>query len=153
VLQVLKARGAEKVIVSEVAPRRKQFAEEFGADYVLDPTKEDVVARVKELCDGQGAHLAFDAAGVQAGLDTAVLAIRARGTLCNIAVWENPASINVNQLVFKERYYMGSACYVPGDFQAVIKAIETGKWLCTKSLNSAENGRQTQTRKYDNSKD
>lgn len=63
VLQVLKARGAEKVIVSEVSPRRKQFAAEFGADYVLDPTKEDVVARVRELCDGQGAHVAFDDAG------------------------------------------------------------------------------------------
>jgi threonine dehydrogenase-like Zn-dependent dehydrogenase len=127
VLQVLKVRGAEKVIVSEVSPRRKQFAAEFGADYVLDPTKEDVVARVRELCDGQGAHVAFDAAGVQAGLNAAILAIRARGTLCNIAVWEKPASINVNDLVFKERYYMGTACYVFGDFQAVIDAIETGK--------------------------
>ena len=127
VVQSLKAKGAEKIIVSEVAPRRKEFAKQFGAHYVLDPTKDDIVARVREICDGQGANLAFDAAGVQAGLDQALLAIRARGTLVNIAVWEKPASINPNTLVFRERNYMGVATYVEGDFQAVIDAIASGE--------------------------
>ncbi len=68
VIQALQAKGAGQIIVSEVAPRRKEFAKEFGAHYVLDPTKEDIVARVRELCDGQGAHLAFDATGVQVGV-------------------------------------------------------------------------------------
>ena len=123
----MKAKGAEKIIVSEVAPRRKEFAKQFGAHYVLDPTNDDIVARVREICDGQGANLAFDAAGVQAGLDQALLAIRARGTLVNIAVWEKPASIHPNTLVFRERNYMGVATYVEGDFQAVIDAIASGE--------------------------
>jgi len=127
VLQCLRARGCEKIIVSEVGPRRKEFAKKFGANYVLDPTTDDVVARVREICDGQGAHVAFDAAGVQAGLEQAVLAIRARGTLVNIAVWEKPPSLQVNDLVFRERKYMGVATYVEGDFQNVISAIASGK--------------------------
>ena len=133
VVQSLKAKGADKIIVSEVAPRRKEFAKQFGAHFVLDPTKDDVAAKVREICDGQGANLAFDAAGAQAGLDQALLAIRARGTLVNIAVWEKPASISVNQLVFRERNYMGVATYVEGDFQAVIDAIASGK-LLTRSI-------------------
>ena len=129
VVQSLKAKGAQKIIVSEIAPRRKEFAKQFGAHYVLDPTKDDIVARVREICDGQGANLAFDAAGVQAGLDQALSAIRARGTLVNIAVWEKPASIDPNTLVFRERNYMGVATYVEGDFQDVIDAIASGeKW-------------------------
>lgn len=64
VIQVLKARGAGKIIVSEMAPRRKDFAKKLGAHYVLDPSEDDVVARVTEICDGQGANVAFDAAGV-----------------------------------------------------------------------------------------
>lgn len=127
VIQCLKVRGAEKIIVSEVASKRREFAKQFGADHVLDPTKDDIVARVRELCDGQGAHVAFDAAGVQAGLDQAVLAIRARGTLVNIAVWEKAATLQPNNLVFKERRYMGVATYVKGDFQDVIDAIAAGK--------------------------
>ena len=128
VVQTLKARGAETIIVSEVAPRRKEFAKQFGAHYVLDPTKDDIVAKVREICDGQGANVAFDAAGVQAGLDQAILAIRARGTLVNIAVWEKSASILPNNLVFRERNYMGVATYVKGDFQDVIDAIASGKY-------------------------
>ena len=126
VIQTLKARGAEKIIVSEVAPGRKEFAKKFGAHYVLDPTKDDVVARVREICDGQGAHVAFDAAGVQAGLDQAIQAIRARGTLVNIAIWEKTATFTPNRLCFRERKYMGVATYQDGDFQDVIDAIASG---------------------------
>ena len=127
VIQALKAKGAEKIIVSEVSRRRREFAKHFGAHYVLDPTKDDVVAKVRELCDGWGANMAFDTAGVQAGLDQAILAIRARGTLVNIAVWEKTAIITPNWLVFREKKYMGIATYQEGDFQEVIDAIASGE--------------------------
>jgi len=49
--------------VSEVAERRKEYATEFGADIILDPSKEDVVARVKELTDNVGVAVVYDCAG------------------------------------------------------------------------------------------
>ena len=131
VVQCLVARGAGKIIVSEVAPRRKAFAKQFGAHYVLDPSKDDIVARVREICDGQGAHVAFDAAGVQSGLDQAIQAIRARGTLVNIAIWEKTATITPNWLCFRERNYMGVATYQAGDFQDVLDALSSGVYLST----------------------
>ncbi|KAL2055899.1 hypothetical protein ABVK25_003541 [Lepraria finkii] len=127
VIQCLKAKGAGKILVSEMASRRKEFARRFGADYVLDPSKDDIVARVRETCDGQGANVAFDAAGVQAGLDQAIQAIRARGTLVNIAIWEKTATISPNWLCFRERKYMGVATYQAGDFQDVLDAISSGQ--------------------------
>jgi len=93
---------------------------------VLNPIKEDVVSRVRELCDGSGVNVAFDAAGVQAGLDQAIQAVRARGTLVNIAIWEKTATITPNWLVFRERKYMGVATYDDGDFQDVIDAVASG---------------------------
>lgn len=127
VIQTLKARGAGKIIVSEVSARRKEFAKHFGADHVLDPTKDDIIAKCREFCDDQGVHVAYDAAGVQAGLDQAVLAVRAHGTIVNIAVWEKPCMIMPNDLVFKERKYMGVATYYQGDFQEVIDALSSGQ--------------------------
>ncbi|PSN68952.1 sorbitol dehydrogenase [Corynespora cassiicola Philippines] len=126
VILALKARGADKIIVSEVSARRQEYAKKFGADYVVNPLKEDVVKRCRELCDGQGVHEVFDCAGVQAGLDTAVHAVRARGTIVNIAIWEKACSIVPNDLTFKERKYMGVATYQVGDFQEVIDAISSG---------------------------
>lgn len=130
----LKAKGAGKIIVSEVVPGRKDFAKKFGADYVLDPLKDDIVAKVIEICDGRGANVAFDAAGVQAGLDQAVMAVRARGTLVNVAVWEKPVTFHPMRITLKERNYMGIVTYVDGDFQAVVDAIASGKICSTTRL-------------------
>lgn len=127
VIQALKARGADKIIVSEVSSMRKEYALDFGAHHVLDPTKDDIVARCRELCDGQGVHVVFDAAGVPAALHQAIHAVRARGAIVNIAIWEKPVSIHPNDLVFKERKWLFVATYVKGDFQEVIDAIASGK--------------------------
>ena len=128
VLQILRARGADKIIVSEVASKRREFAIRFGAHHVLDPEKDDIVAKVREISNGQGVNVAFDAAGAQLGFDQAILAIRARGTLVNIAVWEKPAIIHPNEMLFRERNYMGVVTFVKGDFQGVIDAIASGKY-------------------------
>lgn len=127
VIQALRSKGDSTIIVSEVSPVRQQYAKQFGATHVLDPTKDDIVKRCKELCDNQGVNVVFDAAGVQAGLDQAIHAVRARGTIVNIAVWEKPCTIHPNDLVFKERKYLGVATYVLGDFGEVLEAISSGR--------------------------
>ncbi|KAI4242097.1 MAG: hypothetical protein L6R42_011100 [Xanthoria sp. 1 TBL-2021] len=126
VIQCLKARGAEKIIASEVSPGRRAFTKQLGARYTLDPTTDDVVARVREICGGVGADVAFDAAGVQVGLDQALKAIRAQGTLVNIAVWNKPAQLQMNDLVFREKKYVGVTTFVQGDFREVLDAIASG---------------------------
>lgn len=127
VIQALKAKGAAKIIVSEISNRRKQYSKDFGADHVFDPTEDDIAAKCRELCEGQGVHVAFDAAGVQAGLDQAVHAVRARGCVVNIAVWgKKPCNIAPDDWVFKERRYMGVATFLRKDFQDVLKAISSG---------------------------
>jgi threonine dehydrogenase-like Zn-dependent dehydrogenase len=107
VVQVLIGRGCKNIIVIEVSSKRREFASQFGAHHTIDPVNEDVVARVEELTAGLGADVGFDAAGAQPALDTAFDALRARGTLVNIAVWEKRASLAMNGLVFRERGYMG----------------------------------------------
>ncbi|OJD33330.1 sorbitol dehydrogenase [Diplodia corticola] len=127
VIQALRARGAAQIIVSEVSPRRKAFARRFGAHHVLDPAADDVPARCRELSPGGGVHVAYDCAGAQAGLDAAVHAVRARGTVVNIAIWERRCSLFPSDFCFKERSYMGVATYQAGDFRAVLDAISEGR--------------------------
>ncbi|GAB7360463.1 hypothetical protein MBLNU230_g8415t1 [Neophaeotheca triangularis] len=128
VLQALKARGCQQILVSEVSSKRKEFALAFGADAVLDPTRDDIVAQCRQLCDNRGPDIVFDCAGVQAGLDQAILAVRARGTIVNIAVWEKPFSMNANHMLFRERKWVGVATYVKGDFEEVLEAIAQGRF-------------------------
>ena len=127
VLQVLKARGAGEILVSEISSRRQEFARHFGATHVLDPRVGDVVSRCKELCDGEGPAVVFDAAGVQQGIDLAMAASRTGATIVNIATWKSPPQINALALVMGEKKYAGTMVYLKDEFAAVIEAIASGK--------------------------
>lgn len=107
IIQVLRGRGCKNIIVSEVSSKRREFALKFGAHHGIDPIDEDMPNRVKELTGGLGADVGFDAAGVQVAVDTAFVALKARGTLVNIAVWDKKAQLPMNEVVFRERSYMG----------------------------------------------
>jgi hypothetical protein len=72
-------------------------------------------------------HMVFDAAGVQAALNQAVKAVRARGTVVNIALWEKPFELQPNDMIFRERKWIGVATYQKGDFQEVLAAISSGR--------------------------
>ena len=106
VIQCLKARGAETIIVGEVAKQRQKFAKHFGATHILDPRNQDVVKESKAICGGQGPNIAFDCAGVAASLKAATLAVRARGTIVNVAIWEKEVPFHPNNIVFGEKRYL-----------------------------------------------
>lgn len=62
-----------------------------------------------------------------ASLETACSAIKPRGTVVNVAIWEKAVPFNPNSLVFKEGKYVAVLGYQHQDFQDVIKAIADGK--------------------------
>jgi threonine dehydrogenase-like Zn-dependent dehydrogenase len=127
VIHALKARGCGKIIVSEISSSRQKFCSHFGADVILDPTKDDVLKRVKEETNGDGVDIVFDCAGVAVGLTAACKSIRARGTVVNVAIWEKAVPFQPNDLVFKEGNYVACLGYVKQDFKDVIEAIGNGK--------------------------
>jgi threonine dehydrogenase-like Zn-dependent dehydrogenase len=127
VILALKARGCGKIIVSEISSSRQKFCSHFGTDVILDPTKDDVLTRVKEETNGDGVDIVFDCAGVAVGLTAACKSIRARGTVVNVAIWEEAVPFQPNDLVFKEGNYVACLGYLKQDFKDVIEAIGNGK--------------------------
>src|SRR6266480_1698114 len=75
------AMGA-RVIAVETSPERMKLAEEFGADAVIDASKEDAVLAIKDLTKGAGADLALDCTGAAAARRAAVRCVRTWGTAC-----------------------------------------------------------------------
>ncbi len=88
-MQIARAKGASKVIVSEPAPARAAAASALGADAVIDPASEDVVERMAELTDGRGPHVVIEAAGARPTLQQALEAVRYGGRVVLLAIaWE-----------------------------------------------------------------
>ena len=74
------AMGA-RVIALDVTPERRELARGFGADAVLDPADDPVVA-LKEVTHGEGVDLALDCSGAEAARAAAIRATRTWGTVC-----------------------------------------------------------------------
>ncbi len=130
----LKSKGAAHVVVVDIAPNRLQKALAVGADAVIDSSKEDVVARLRELHGEEPGFIgapprpltdvAIDAAGVPVVTHTALNAIRARGVLTVIAVHKQPVSIDFQELLVNEPDIRLSMGYPTEIFEVTDALIE-----------------------------
>ncbi|PYH35212.1 uncharacterized protein BO87DRAFT_306677 [Aspergillus neoniger CBS 115656] len=136
IIQVLKLQGPKNIMVAELTENRKRFASDYGATHILDPREVDVAAKVRELTDGVGADVVFDTAGVEVALNGAIAACRTHGTIVNIAVWEKRPAIRVNELMYSEVNYTGSALYDESAFREVIRALSYGQLKPEKMVTS-----------------
>lgn len=91
ITQCAKASGASQIIVVEIEQKRQRLALEMGADFVIDPTKEDAVQKIKELT-ANGANVAFEASGAEPAFRTALECLRPHGELMIVSVFKKPVS-------------------------------------------------------------
>lgn len=77
-------RGAGLVIGVESVPERQRLARHYGADVIVDFTKEDPVQRILELTDGQGVDTAIEALGADIAFQNSVAVTKPGGTISNI---------------------------------------------------------------------
>lgn len=85
--------SASRIIASDPNPARRQKAGELGATDLIDPSSEDMGARVMELTAGIGADYAFEAAGHAPLVTEAYAALRNGGTA--VAVGAAPIEQNI----------------------------------------------------------
>jgi L-iditol 2-dehydrogenase len=79
-IQLARARGAERIIATDINDFRLQAATRFGADAIIRGT-EDVPLKVRELNDGRLADLVIVCTGAMPAIQQAVKSIDRGGTL------------------------------------------------------------------------
>ena len=125
-LAVLKGMGVT-TIVSELSAARKEKAKETGvADYVIDPSQEDVYERAKEITGGDLPDVGFDAAGVNATINTLLKVVRPGGVVVMEAIWGHPAELDMHSLVVREIDLRGTIAY-HNNHADTIKMVQDGK--------------------------
>jgi S-(hydroxymethyl)mycothiol dehydrogenase len=75
VIQGARLAHAAKIIAVDVAPKKLEWARQFGATHTVDAAEGDPVEEIKALTDGHGVNYAFEAVG-QAEVLQQVLACR-----------------------------------------------------------------------------
>lgn len=62
-LQLAKISGAAVVALSEPIADRRELAKKYGADFLIDPTKQDLKAEADKITGGLGFDVVIDASG------------------------------------------------------------------------------------------
>jgi len=112
---VAKARGAS-VVISEPSPIRRRLAERCGPDTVVDPTAEDLEARVRQMTSGVGADIVICANPIAETQTQAVQIVRKRGKVILFGGLPkaNPmTTLDSNRIHYGEIEIVGSFSYHP----------------------------------------
>jgi alcohol dehydrogenase len=91
-----------KIVAIDLADSRLAKALEFGADVVINNTREDALARVQELTDGLGADVAIEAVGVPETFELCTELIRPGGRVANVGVHGCAATLHLERLWIRD---------------------------------------------------
>ncbi|HEX8035570.1 MAG TPA: NAD(P)-dependent alcohol dehydrogenase [Ktedonobacterales bacterium] len=78
-----KLRGAGLIIGVEAVPKRQELARQYGADVIVDFTKEDAVARILDLTGGLGVDTAIEALGADSTFQNCIKVTKPGGVISN----------------------------------------------------------------------
>jgi len=128
-LQVAKASGAEKVIITGVNADkdRLRLAENLGADMTINVEEEDAVAIIKSVTDGLGADVVIEASGASAARKQAFNLVRRCGKVGLIGLTGRPTDINLDKIVEGELDVKGSWGTIWTSWRKALKMISSGK--------------------------
>lgn len=101
-VDIAKALGAKKVIAIEVNDYRIDFAKRLGADVVINPKHEDVIARVLEETANEGVDVVAEFSGNKGAIEAAFKYIKRGGKMSMLGIGDGKIEIDFsNDVVFK----------------------------------------------------
>jgi 2-desacetyl-2-hydroxyethyl bacteriochlorophyllide A dehydrogenase len=98
-LQLCKALGAERVILTGTRDERLAVGARLGADHVINVRKDDLAARMRELTAGKGADSVLECAGGPTSMQEALENVKRGGRIGVVAWYTGPVTMDMNLAV------------------------------------------------------
>jgi threonine dehydrogenase-like Zn-dependent dehydrogenase len=116
ILQAVRTKTRNPVIMVDILDERLALAKKAYNDiHIINAVKTNAVESIKELTDGEGIDIAFEAVGHTKELPGVVnpvrgciQAIRGAGTVCVLGLSSEPSPVVMKELIFKEGIIMTS---------------------------------------------
>jgi alcohol dehydrogenase len=90
------------IVAIDLADSRLEAAKQFGADVVVNNSREDAEAVVADLTGGLGADVTIEAVGLPATFEQAVRLARPGGHIANIGVHGEPVTLHLEELWIRD---------------------------------------------------
>lgn len=128
-VQIARASGASKVIIVglDEDKERLAIATQVGADVVINNSKEDLIERVKEITNGNGADVVFEVTGVKTVFLQGLKLLAQKGQMTVIGVHSETVELPIRAFQRAEQSILGSAMSTWLDYERAIKLVEAGR--------------------------
>jgi threonine 3-dehydrogenase len=101
-IAVARAVGASTVFAIEVNQHRRKVAQQMKADFVLDPSKDDVNNIIMEQTGEMGVDVVLEMAGHPTAIRTAFDIVRRGGRISLLGLTSKPIALNFSEdIIFK----------------------------------------------------
>ncbi len=123
-LEVCRAIGVKKILVSGRRSSRLQLARDGGASVVVDAATENVPAAMQGFTAGAGADVVLECAGVQETFEQSIAVLRKSGKVAMIGVFEQPLNWTPNYAIYKNTTLVGC---LGEDLPGAVDLLSTGR--------------------------
>lgn len=119
-------RNPAKLVVLDMVDARLQKAKEFGADIIINPSKEDAIAKIMELTDGYGCDIYIEATGHPSSVRQGLTMVRKLGTFVEFGVFATETSVDWSIIGDKKELNVLGSHLGPYCYPFVIENMNTG---------------------------
>ena len=127
VAQFALARGAAKVLITDISDYRLNIARQCGIEGTLNVKDHSFEEGVKSFFGNRGFQVGFEAAGVQSSLDVLMQFVEKGGDIIILGVYSKNPVVNMFYLGEHELNVFGSMMYRQEDYEAAVEMIDSGK--------------------------
>jgi 2-desacetyl-2-hydroxyethyl bacteriochlorophyllide A dehydrogenase len=120
--------ASSKVIILDINDYRLDFCrKELQADEIINPLREDVIARLKDITNGDMPNVVIDATGNQKVMNSAFNYISHGGRFVLVGLQKGELSFSHPEFHKRESTLMSSRNATTEDFQYVMKCLKSGQ--------------------------
>jgi 2-desacetyl-2-hydroxyethyl bacteriochlorophyllide A dehydrogenase len=132
-IQFARLQGASEIMAVDLLDEKLKIAKELGADYVVNPSKEDFAAKAKELWGG--ADITFEFIGLAKTLKDAMRSLGRAGKLVVVGMCFQDLTFNPEgDFRFLEAQIRGSSDHTSDDLRKVLELASSKKVDLSKSI-------------------
>ena len=124
---LVKMRNPARIFVSDLSDTRLGVAKKMGADHVINPSRDDMSAIIKENTRAAGVDVAFEAVGATPTVQQAMASLRVGGTAVWIGNSAKMINVNMQEIVTRELQVVGTFLYTFKEFGDVVGLLNDGK--------------------------
>ncbi|MEN9919619.1 MAG: hypothetical protein RL662_2055 [Bacteroidota bacterium] len=127
VAQFVKARGAKKVLITDISDLRLKKAQECGIENTANVSKEKFSDAIKRVFGDEMFQVGFEVSAVQECITDLVAHIEKGGDIVIVGVFAKPALIDLAIVDEHEISIIGSMMYFHEDFELSAEYLKYGK--------------------------